>query len=197
MEYGVAILINVAGQEQKIEKLFRCPNDLCSHLFIGRYLKTAGTICVLSEILPTEPVDPVFSDTISAVSKDYCEIYTQAHRAELAKLDLVAGPGYRKALEFLMKDYLLKQYPGEKDQEAIKNNQLGWCIGQYVTNENVKSIVKRATWLGNDETHFVRKWEDKDLKDLKRLIELTVRWIEMEALTKESIAEMPDKKPKE
>lgn len=51
-----------------------------------------------------------------------------------------------------------------------------------------------GAWLGNDETHYVRKWEDKDLKDLKKLISLTIHWIEMDALTVEVIADMPDGK---
>jgi hypothetical protein len=50
---------------------------------------------------------------------------------------------------------------------------------------------KRAAWLGNDETHYVRKWEDKDLNDQKSLIEVTVHWIEMEAITNKILSEMP------
>lgn len=34
-------------------------------------------------------------------------------------------------------------------------------------------------WLGNDETHYVRRWEEKDLSDLKRLISMTVSWIDL------------------
>ena len=45
--------------------------------------------------------------------------------------------------------------------------------------------------MGNDETHYVRKWEDKDLEDLKKFIQLTEHWIESEHLTREAIAEMP------
>jgi hypothetical protein len=64
-----------------------------------------------------------------------------------------------------------------------------------VKSEQIKEIAKRAAWLGNDETHYVRKWEDKDLKDLKKLISLTLHWIEVETLTLEVIADMPEGKP--
>ena len=40
------------------------------------------------------------------------EKMNQAHKAEMCKLKLVAGPGYRKALEFLIKDYLSTQPNG-------------------------------------------------------------------------------------
>lgn len=49
-----------------------------------------------------------------------------------------------------------------------------------IDNPKIKEIAKRATWLGNDETHYFRKWEDKDLNDLKKLIEIVVYFISME-----------------
>ncbi len=52
----------------------------------------------------------------------------------------------------------------------------------------------RAVWLGNDQTHYLRKWEDKDLADLKRLIQLTLHWIEMDELTKKTLEDMPEGK---
>jgi hypothetical protein len=58
----------------------------------------------------------------------------------------------------------------------------------------VKQMARRAAWLGNDETHYSRKWEDKDLHDLKKVLELTMDWISMEELTKSVIAEMPEGK---
>jgi hypothetical protein len=69
--------------------------------------------------------------------------------------------------------------------------QLGNCIAEYVKNDRISQTAARATWLGNDETHYVRKWEDKDVKDLKNLIGLTVRWIEMEQMTDDAIKDMP------
>ena len=61
--------------------------------------------------------------------------------------------------------------------------QLGKCISDYVASDRVKQVAARAVWLGNDETHYLRKWEGKDLEDLEILIELTVHWIQMEELT--------------
>jgi hypothetical protein len=56
----------------------------------------------------------------------------------------------------------------------------------------LKTTASRATWLGNDETHYVRKWEDKDLNDLKKLIDLTVHWVSAEILTGELAVSMPE-----
>jgi hypothetical protein len=57
-----------------------------------------------------------------------------------------------------------------------------------------KATASRAAWLGNDETHYVRKWEQADLESLKKFIQLTMHWIEMEELTKEGEKGMPEGK---
>lgn len=64
-------------------------------------------------------------------------------------------------------------------------------IRDHVSDTKVKQVAARAVWLGNDETHYSRKWEDKDLKDLKMLIKLTLHWIEMDELTQEALKSMP------
>lgn len=61
---------------------------------------------------------------------------------------------------------------------------LAKVIREYIPNENIKSVAEKATWLGNDETHYYRVWEDMDNTDLKELIGLTVLWIEMEEKTR-------------
>ncbi|MBP2259149.1 hypothetical protein [Virgibacillus alimentarius] len=51
-------------------------------------------------------------------------------------------------------------------------------------------MAERATWLGNDETHYVRQWENKDLQDLKNLIDLTVYFISKNLKAKKYKEEM-------
>jgi hypothetical protein len=184
---------------QALERLLQCPNAGCQHLFFARY-RNLGGVYVLQHCVPAEIRTPEQSQTIKVISDDFCKIYAEAHKAEAMTLKLVAGPGYRKALEFLIKDYVISQFP-EKEPEKIaahKNDvekmQLGPCIAQYVRSEQIKEIAKRAAWLGNDETHYVRKWEGKDLDDLKKLISLTLHWIEIEKLTADVIRDMPDAK---
>lgn len=107
-------------------------------------------------------------------------------------MGLVCGPGYRKALEFLVKDYVIGLHHDKK--EEIKKTRLVQCILNFVQNDNVKDVARRAAWLGNDETHYLRIWKNKDIKDLKGLIDLTVHWIELEKGTEEAKKSMPEKK---
>ena len=97
--------------------------------------------------------------------------------------------GYRKALEFLLKDYLISQEPGKK--EEISSSFLGACLKKYIDDSRIKQCAARAVWLGNDETHYSRKWKDRDINDLKTLMELTLHWISMEFLTKKYKDGMP------
>jgi hypothetical protein len=126
------------------------------------------------------------------VSPDFVTIFSEAERAEQTGFKLVCGPGYRKALEFLIKDYVIRSHPDKA--EEVKRVLLGKCIADCVTDEKVKQVAARAVWLGNDETHYLRKWEGKDLTDLKALIRLTLHWIEMDELTQEALKEMPEGK---
>lgn len=132
----------------------------------------------------------VFDKIIEEVSPSFCEIYNQAYAAEQMDLDQVCGVGYRKALEFLIKDYLISLNPDKEDK--IKNKLLGNCIKDDVTDTNIKIVSERAAWLGNDETHYVRKWDGKDVSHLKGLINLCLHWIEAEIKTKKILSEMPE-----
>jgi len=107
-------------------------------------------------------------------------------------LQHICGVGYRKSLEFLIKDYLMSEMEDESEKEQIKNKFLGACINDDVKSEKIKAVAKRAAWLGNDETHYNRKWENKDVSDLKRLIDLTLHWIESEIDTKKLLEDMPE-----
>lgn len=180
---------------RKAECVFQCPNYDCRRLFIGYYdfenptgkhwiyaLKAVsrGTVRYL-------PIDEI----ITKMSPAYEEIFNQASAAEQMGLNLICGVGYRKALEFLIKDYLMEKSDSAAAREKLQTKALGNCIKENITDDKVKKAAERATWLGNDETHYTRKWEGKDLSDLKTLIQLTIHWIITEKLTEGLEQDMP------
>ena len=168
-----------------------CPNSDCNQHFI---LTSDYTGTRFEKVEPNStPGKREFSNTIRSVSPDFEKIYNQAYHAEQIHLDQICGVGYRKALEFLIKDYLISHVvETDADKVVIKKTFLDKCIQDYVSNEQVKIVARRAVWLGNDETHYTRKWENKDVSHLKRLIDLTVRWIESDIETKELLQDMPE-----
>ena len=164
-----------------------CPDEKCGKYFILTRNDSNNYIQVVPNAIPKRKS---FSEIITTISPQFALIYNQAFHAEQTNLDQICGVGYRKALEFLIKDYLVSRETDEQVIENIKNKFLNNCIQENVQNDNIKQVAKRAVWLGNDETHYVRQWADKDVTNLKQLIDLTVRWIENEVETERVLQEM-------
>lgn len=158
-----------------VQILYRCPREACSRLFIGTFRLSHG-VHRLSVCQPVYAQKANFSIEIEDASPSFIEIYNQALAAESHELNEMAGIGLRKALEFLIKDYLIAEKP--ENEEEIKKKLLGKVIKEYVDDPRLKTSAELAAWLGNDETHYVRKWVDHDIEDLKDLIRLSVNWIE-------------------
>lgn len=188
--YGQAFL-NSKNYSTPLQIIFRCPNHDCYNVFIGYYDGLSPNY-YFKFTEPLKFVPKEFSQIINQISSDFISIYNQAYAAEQKGLDVICGVGYRKALEFLIKDYLISQKPDEA--EEIKKIFLGKIINDRVGHRQLKEVAKRAVWLGNDEVHYERKWQDKDLTDLKDLIELTIRWIETDKLTEKLLQDMPEEK---
>lgn len=184
--------------QSTLQMVLACPRPECHRLFIARYERqTNAAVNVgwsLVDVRPGSHQAKAFAEEIRVLSPAFIEIYNQASVAEVAGLDLICGPGYRKALEFLTKDYLKSIAKTDTEKDAIEVEQLGTCIANRIHDPRMKKSASRAAWLGNDETHYIRKWVNKDLSDLKKMIDLTVHWISSEILTAELEASMPDPK---
>ena len=192
-------VINFGGNSEKVvEIIYRCPNQRCQCAFIAIFVQmrdryaVLGDKCRLRKLEPVNPKNPEVAEEIKEVSPNYAQILGQGAAAEGYGLDQIAGVGYRKALEFLVKDFAISRNRGKDDE--IKNARLGNVIETYVGDAQVKQCAKLAAWLGNDETHYLRKWEEKDITDLKRLIKLTENWISSSVLTEQYLKEMAPEK---
>lgn len=174
-----------------ISFLFECPS--CGKGFVSHYnydsenrnkvvYGSAGyDEIVLIDSFPKIPKTHTFDETIENLSKNFCEIYNQALAAETYNLNQISGIGYRKALEFLIKDYCIYRNPDK--ESSIKEATLGQTIENYIDSTKIKNLAKASTWLGNDETHYVKKYADKDIKDLKNFINATVYFISYDLLS--------------
>ena len=152
---------------------FMCP--ACGKTFISHYnynkedyeARGPNTFYKINIIdsFPNIPKEIVFDKHINDLSRNFIEIYNQAHFAEIYNLDKIIGISYRKAIEFLIKDFCIHTNPN--DSEKISNMSLSQVIQNYITETKLQNLSKASTWLGNDETHYARKFEDKDINDLK------------------------------
>lgn len=154
---------------------FGCPS--CHELFVVQYGAVSGKPCSFEfqKVGPVYPKKKSFDPVLDDISPMFIEIYNQALAAETYGLNHIAGMGYRKSLEFLIKDYAKILDP--EASEEIEKMMLSPCIKKYIDLPKIKATATASVWLGNDETHYIRKFTDKDVNDLKRLINSCVYWI--------------------
>lgn len=124
----------------------------------------------------TKNVDVILPNNIEKISKEFTSLYQQAATAEAYGLFSICGVGYRKAAEFLIKDYAISKFP--ENEESIKSSLLGQVISEKLTDfPKIQTLAKATTWIGNDETHYLKKHTDKDLSDLKKFLFATATFI--------------------
>lgn len=173
--------VSYIENEEDLIVVQRCP--ICEELIILHYNNVYSDYLTyeLLRVYPYDNSTQEFSDEIKNISNNFVKIYNQSKTAENLGLTDICGVGYRKSLEHLVKDYAKIKNPD--DIEAIEKRPLKQCIEAYIDHPKIKRCILGATYLGNDETHYIRKIENKDINDLKTLIKLATLWIEMDEAT--------------
>lgn len=163
-----------------------CAN--CRRLFFAKYCGIVeyggfSTPHLLS-VFPAEFQPATFGGAVSELSPIFVKTYNEALNAETQGLTEICGLGYRKALEFLVKDYLIHKTPD--DAERIKKELLGVSI-KRLEDPRIKTLAERSVWIGNDETHYIRKHEDLDYADMKRFVRAMVHYVDTELTFEEAL----------
>lgn len=159
--------------------LFFCHS--CESCFMGVYhcpYPSAQNRLFQMHLVPEGDEVSCFSEKITSLSPKFVEIYNQSEKAEQWGLSEICGMGYRKALEFLVKDFAIFISPDS--EEIIKTKQLSPCINDHIDNKRIKALAKASAWIGNDETHYTRKHESYTTADLKSFITAMVTFIDSE-----------------
>ena len=165
-----------------------CLCSVCERFFVMPY--AGRTVLSLSPQAPfpghTKP--PAFDKDIKQLSPAFCEIFSQAAEAEAQGLSDICGLGYRKALEFLIKDYVIHFCPENAD--SVKSEPLGAAI-KRIDDHRIKTLAQRAAWLGNDEPHYVRHHLDRDVSDMKTFINAMLHFIASELSFEDALSISP------
>ena len=149
-----AVCVDHDDTEEDIVYTFNhCQN--CDECFISKHPfdEENGDGFIYASSSPVKSCEQNFSEAITSLS-----------------------PGYRKAIEFLVKDYTIHKSPNSKD--AILKATLGACISNYIKDDRLTTLARAATWLGNDETHYVRQHPDYTLKELKAFADAFITFID-------------------
>lgn len=168
--------------------LFRCSRSACKKYFAVEYIFTSiSKLCSIAKYSYRPPIKVKLPENIEKVSPVFVEIYSQATVAESEALNQIAGVGYRKAAEFLIKDYTISK--NKDDEEKIKAIMLGQVIAEYLNDfPKIQALAKSVAWIGNDETHYVRRHDDKDIQDLKKFILSAAQFIAADYDADEALA---------
>ncbi|MGI5905214.1 MAG: hypothetical protein ACOX85_02970 [Candidatus Pararuminococcus gallinarum] len=186
--YYIKPTVFCSNNETNVYALYFCPN--CEHIFLVCYQVTEdisvhvhnhdGDGGHITHIYPTPKCLTDFTEHIKALSPRFIEIYHQSEKAEGIGLTEICGMGYRKSLEFLIKDYAVHCDPDKSSEIQSSKTLLSQCINNYIKSEKIKILAKASSWIGNDETHYSRKHTAYNLQDLKRFITTTVAYINYE-----------------
>ncbi|EKO3833935.1 DUF4145 domain-containing protein [Vibrio harveyi] len=172
--------------DSSVQVVYRCAFSGCRSFFVGYYEHRGG------ELLYYKPqkADPnTIPTSVRELSPSFVSIYREAEDARSHGLYQISGPGYRKAFEFLIKDYAKSLAPDQSEQ--IESMFSGKVVNEFIGDPRIQMVAKRALWLGNDETHYLRKWVEHDLDDLITLIRLAINWVEIERLSTQYEESMP------
>ena len=175
------------SEEGRFSVVFRCSFEDCLKYFVIEYIHDSYTHASMVDYTYRPPIQVKLPENIEKVSPIFVEIYSQATVAESEALDQIAGVGYRKAAEFLIKDYVISKNPS--DEEHIKSIMLGQVIADYLNDfPKIQALAKSVAWIGNDETHYVRRHDDKDIQDLKKFILSAAQFIAADYDADEALA---------
>lgn len=127
------------------------------------------------------------SPEIKEAFPEFISILQQAISAEEHGLDKLAGMGYRKALEFLVTDYLisLNIKDASKDWLQDPKTTLSQKI-RHLPNERLVTLAKATSYIGNDETHYTRQHPEHDIDSIKMFLKAILSDIDNERVYKEA-----------
>lgn len=154
----------------------RCTH--CSNTFFfacfRNLAKSPDALCTLC--FPSNSFVPYKNDVLSKISERFIQMYNQALNAEFNRSLDLAAIGYRSSLEILVKDYAISEL-GVSEDEAGKKS-LCDAIGTYLKQDELVKTADVIRILGNDYTHFKRKYPDFDFNLLKYYMVIFMKQIE-------------------
>lgn len=155
--------------------IYKCTFRTCGKPFVAAYKITGQNTSKFTGFLDGTPIGPHWPEIIRNLKSKFIETYMQALQAEYLGLNEISGMGFRKAIEYLVKDYLIQR--DSLLEGKIEDQLLAKVIAENFNSPqetDLKDLLQRATWLGNDMTHYLQYHENFDISDLKELIKLVM-----------------------
>ncbi|MDD6906317.1 hypothetical protein ACQRC6_06450 [Peptoniphilus sp. SGI.035] len=150
-------------------------SNCCDKIYIASYLFEYKTQqFTFLNFYPSQNPNPL-PENIANISPRFVSMYSQALASERNNHFELAACGYRNSIEILIKDYAIKVLK-ENPEEVVKKS-LFKAIEDYLPKDllNTADVVRI---LGNDNTHYLRKYKDIDFPKLKNYLEIFIGQID-------------------
>ncbi|WP_447402548.1 hypothetical protein ACE1MS_18425 [Lysinibacillus sp. fkY74-1] len=181
---------------QGIDIVLECPRENCNKIYLANVVYDEYEVDGFNQkylidftIHPTKY--ETFEDNhIEQLSPMFIKIYNQTLKADEMNLSEIVGLGYRRATEFLVKDYIKKLIEeGEIDELTIEDVEKSYrtnnLIQKYIRDTRIKDVAKKFFDLSNDYAHYEKIYTHRDINDLKVLIKLLIYEIKMNMVYRE------------
>jgi len=188
-----------------------CPIDQCARPYYAVYERPSPLSAYAPDYeyrysTPFKPQQQHRDEVLERISTKFYSILDQALAAEQYNLNLIAGMGYRKALEYLVKDFVTMDLRVRHREAQSRNDEASVSslteATQKILRQDLKTIIQmiphaltaqaaeRCAWLGNDETHYTRIWTKHDIDDLKTLLGIVMTFMSNEEKAKAYVEKM-------
>lgn len=158
--------------------------NCCQSPFYATYKysdKSTELLDVFPRLKPT-----LLPQNIIDLSPRFVDLYNQSYTAEQNGHIELSGSGYRNAIEVLIKDFAINKLGA--DTSKVCKMDLYTAISTYLKEVNIDtSAADVVRVLGNDYTHYERKYDGIDFIVVKKYLEIFIQQIETKLLLMEPI----------
>lgn len=182
------------NKNNSVALFLKCSRSECNKFHIQefpfeKYTSDSYTITKVADKIPYTyrvKLENTLPSVVNNTFPEFKDIYEQSLEAESQGLNKIAGVGFRKSIEFLIKEYVIYQNPDSS--EEVKSKFLGKVINENLSEfPKIQTLAKAAVWIGNDETHFIRVHNDKDIQDMKDFLTAAALFISAELKVEEAL----------
>ncbi|MEG0471104.1 MAG: hypothetical protein RR588_02105 [Solibacillus sp.] len=187
---------NTEYNAQGIEIVLECPRDRCKKVYLAKVVyqeygdEEYNQKYLIDWIIYPAKYEKFEDEEVEKFSPMFIEIYNQTLKADEMNLSEIVGLGYRRATEFLVKDYIknlikegeIKEITVEDVEKSYRTSNL---IQKYIRDNRIKDVAKKFFDLSNDYAHYEKIYTHRDINDLKVLIKLLIYEIKMNMVYRE------------
>ncbi len=164
-----------------LEIIFRCPNEKCQKIFTSQYFHFNSDLVNESDYhynsnLVEQHDETIFSDFINILSESFISKFKIAEMAEYKSYNYVATANYKEAFQNLVQDYL--KIDNLYNQLYTKNKTIENYINKAINNKTLRELALNVVKIHDNTIKNVIKWNNKDVTNLKKIIQISVKEIE-------------------